>query len=98
MTWQEVLERKREMDRRDRRRRRAIPGPHEKGQCGYWVVCRECYEMEEQFLRSSVPDIPPKPGEEPADYWRRVGGRFLDPWYDVVYERYHRHGVPIPPI
>jgi len=79
MTKRELEKRRRLRDRRDRTDR------HSRGVCGGPAsICRECYEDEVQYLLSFSEDNPPLPGETPGEYWRRIGGEFLDAWYHVA--------------
>ncbi len=92
--------RRAERDRRDGTERTRA---HQTGMCGDMAsLCGECYADERADLLAWAREQPdPRPEEEALEYWRRIGGRFLDAWHDVASARIretdtgagrHRHG------
>ena len=49
---------------------------------GHADLCSECAKFEYRDLWAwTVNQVDPVPGEQISEYWRRIGGRFLDAWY-----------------
>jgi hypothetical protein len=52
---------------------------------GHADLCADCYRAEvseqEAIMRPTMNAFPRHPSESLGDYWRRIGGRFLDCWY-----------------
>ena len=49
----------------------------------YASLCATCYREEVEILKSlSLP--PARLGEEPEQYWHRIGAPFWDAWYEVA--------------
>ena len=64
---------------------------HDDGTCGYMgSICGACWEGQVKLHTEAAQQItePPHDGEDLGEWWRRVGGRFLDTWYAVASERY----------
>lgn len=87
------------------RRRR---GPdHVLGICSWpAALCGDCYrELHDEMLDWARQRPDPETGEDVVTYWRRIGGRMLDPWYSVARERgalpplpgwFHRDDLGLP--
>lgn len=62
---------------------------HAEGRCGYMgSLCSTCHELELKWHLGIAEQIgkkhPPLPNEDPGQYWRRVGGRFIDTWWEAA--------------
>jgi hypothetical protein len=80
------------IDRRiDRDKRSWYPEQHrhELGICGGNAnLCYECAKDEDAFLAEWAKDKPaPIDGEDLCNYWRRIGGRYLDGWYKAAWNK-----------
>jgi len=62
---------------------------HVQGRCGYMgSLCPACHADELTELKEWAAMQPaPINGESESAYWSRIGGRFLDAWYDAARSR-----------
>lgn len=79
---QELIKRRINRDRRDR------ANIHFLGICGGAAdLCQECFQNELEALRAWARKQPkPLPGENDIEYWKRIGGPFVDAWARVAWE------------
>ena len=92
LTWTELMERRRARDRRDGLKHLT----HEGGLCGMAVAacCGDCLDDELIWMRGEYADAPdPVADENISEYWRRIGGKFYDAWYEAARERFKSAGV-----
>lgn len=77
---------------RDRRARYPHQRRHQFGNCGgYAGLCSGCYDDERAEMMAWAAKQPrPVTGETVEAYWRRIGGRFLDSWYDVSQSQFSK--------
>ena len=55
---------------------------------GHADLCHACHKFELAEVRAWAKDKPARgQAEAPAEYWHRIGGRFLDSWYQVAHEK-----------
>lgn len=76
---------------------------HQRGTCGgHADLCAECHRLEWEWHKAITllicQDMPPQPKERYADYWHRVGGRFLDTWYSCAALAFQETGTELPPL
>ena len=68
---------------------------HLDGRCGYMgSLCGDCHTDEfNEMLTWANKQPDPLPNESLSDYWKRIGGRFLDAWHDVASKRVENGGA-----
>ncbi|HKS75099.1 MAG TPA: hypothetical protein VJQ82_17965 [Terriglobales bacterium] len=62
---------------------------HANGTCGYMgSLCSHCHDLQRdwhlQIAREIGQAYPIADGEDIGAYWRRVGGSFVDTWYEAA--------------